>query len=289
MQKNNMERFGGENYEASRLTNVNKVEIDEINKDLLLQKITEYCYLSKEDFSEKDAKTLAAMESYYSAPKEISHWDKRKEKDRCEIKKNFEDTICNKKPEELNDYLINLKNKYCNEYIEVRKKMPKKNKKRKKTMLDRDISEEAEDSFKKSLNGIENEIIIHKILEKIGLATRISSSELDVANKIDLICSDGKLIIAVQVEGKVYKGRNNYNEKIFEKLESADPADQGKSNFFKGMENFERELKAKDQDIKVIKIWINVPADLKKRKFGEYDERLEKEITEGLKQALKIK
>lgn len=284
-----MERFGGENYEAPRLTDADKVEIDEANKDLLLQKLTEYCYLSKEDFSEKDAKTLAAMESYYSAPKEVSRWDKKKEKDRCEVKKNFEDAIRNKKPEELNDYLLNLKNKYCNEYIEIRKKMPKKNKKRKETILDWNISEEAEDSFEKSLNGIENEIIIHKILEKIGLATRISSSELDIVNKIDLICSNGKSIIAVQVEGRVYKGWKNCNEKIFEELESADPADQEKSNFFKGSENFERELKVKDQDIKVIKIWINVPVDLKRRRFGEYDERLEKEITEGFKQTLKVK
>lgn len=280
----NMDRENTLDFQGFR--NVDSVEN---GKESLLKKMEEYCYLSEADFSEKEAKTLAILESHNDASKEFSGWNDANQRKTCELRKNLEEVIYRKDPVKQGEFLSEIKKTYCKEYVEARKKMPATNKSRKeKTMLDPNIYEEAEDSIVNLLRGIENELIIHEILEKIGLETRITSSKLDMINKIDIICSDGKLLIAVQVKGRFCKDLKNYDGKIFEELRSSDSLDPDKIKYVKGCKSFEHDLKIKNPEVELKKIWINIPYGYKMGGFGGYDKRMEKEIKEGMDIMLKI-
>lgn len=221
----------------------------------------------------------------------------------CNCKKSLEEDLLPKKPEEISRYWKNIKKEYCENFAlalteGAENNLPRSKRKTKnRTVFDEEKGnmfsaafQKAEKSFDELEKGIMREITINRVLNAISglnLKAEIASSDLDIKNKIDVIVysieADGmdKIIIAVQVKG----GRGNENGKVAEEV-FADNKDSKKKEFFDGCEKFEKKLKTKVSDARVIKIWINVSDDDITGEGAGYKDELKVDIEYELKKIL---
>ncbi len=256
-------------------------------------------YIFPEKRKDKISLSTVALEEGRSAAFSIGGRMVKNESALCNIKKEFEKVLLEQNQEDAFRCLKGKKAEYCNSFIEAfeetKKQFPRSKRKIKPTVLDIgwdsdkktiSSSEKAEKSFEEMGKGMIREITVIRVLNAIldsnfkpKFKARIANSELDIKNKIDVIAYSAedieasKTIIAVQIKGNQGDKNTNTIEEVF-----SNNANHKKEEFYNGCEDFEKKLKIKESEAKVLKIWVNVPDDDIIMEGAGYKDELKKDI-----------
>lgn len=285
-----MEGLKGENWEEKNFdSRENKNPMEDLAREFVFEK--------ENKFSISD---LAQEEGRGAIHGPGSRMVKNEEK-LCNYKKSWQKKLLKEKPEKIPECFCDVKKKYCDNFalalIEGAKNdlPPSRQKAKNRVILDEgtgiiafDASKKAEISFTELEKGMMREITVNRILNAIlDLKAEIASSDIDIKNKIDIVAyfektsGMNKIILAVQVKGDYGNENGEAVEEVF-----AGAKDTKKKEFFYGSENFEKKLKAKDSEAKVIKIWINVSDDDITSEGAGYKNELKADIEYELKKIL---
>lgn len=251
---------------------------NEEKQNPLEKAMDKFSFLTKdnEEFSSKDLRELARLEGYYSVHKKRLEWGKTSEEiKRCELRKKIETMLLAKKPEEIVKFWKDNLNEYCDNFGRAR-------------------GEEGKRNFELLKHGILNELIANRIFGKIpGFQVRITNSEIDIDNGIDLLVfssEDEKTILAIQVKTKSRKDMKIEKEKVIQEIGAGSVISPEKKKFFNGCLDLEKKIKndenLKDQEIKFKNLWVIIPSEDKIGEGGEFNEKLKKEFEKGFEEIL---
>jgi len=247
-------------------------------KGELEEALEKYLFHSEENkFGEKKKKRLAKKEKYYYSKKEHSNWPEEYEIERCNLRKQLEEVLVQKKTEEIEKYWKNNKEEFYNYYGRSGN------------------NEEKNKLFESLKHGILNEIIarwaLDKELNKFGdFQIKITTSKVDVKDKIDVICfsEKDKTVLAVQVKNGSRKSEDVKENGVIQEIsgESGEIKEMDKREFSEGCSRLEKELDYEGIQTEMKKIWLVIPSEDKVGEGGEYKYRLEEDIKNGLKEML---
>lgn len=253
-----MENFREENIEKANICG--KPEERVLNETEKTEKVLEGClYENKETFDNKDLRQLARLESQFNKTENRKKWSFENETERCELKKKLEKTLLGQEPKKVSEFWKNNEREFCDTFGRAR-------------------SREAETQFNLLRSGVLNEIIATKILSKLlGFEVAMSSSPVDIKDKIDLFCFSEKIILAVQVKSKSIKDMRRGRDEVIESVGISSP-ELKKNEFIAGCSALEEQLDLKNRGIELKKVWLIIPLQDKRGDGGEYDAFLDKEV-----------